>query len=121
LYAANLVLVAFSADVFFWVVGVIGCSCSIGNTVFRLFGDADINSTAGGAIGVVCVEKADRWFVPERTTRVNCFFSNPSWANAEDESSPNASSVSRGFFILAVRLTEWLFEVLSVQRTLMSK
>jgi hypothetical protein len=27
--------------------------------VFRLFGDANINSTAGGAIGVVCVEKAD--------------------------------------------------------------
>jgi hypothetical protein len=59
LHAANLVLVAPSPDVFFWVVGVIGSGYSLGAAVFRLFGDTDINSAAGGAIGIVCVEKPD--------------------------------------------------------------
>jgi hypothetical protein len=39
--------------------GEIGCSCSLGAAVFRLFGDTDINIAPGGAIGVECVEKAD--------------------------------------------------------------
>ncbi len=52
-------VIALGADVFFWVVGEIGCSCSLGAAVFRLFGDTDINIAAGGAIGVECVEKAD--------------------------------------------------------------
>jgi hypothetical protein len=55
----NLVFIALRADVFFWVVGEIGCSCSLGAAVFRLFGDTDINIAPGGAIGVECVEKAD--------------------------------------------------------------
>src|SRR5262245_35607005 len=48
-------------------------------------------------------KKPIRWFVPEATTRVNCFFSNPSWANADDESSPKANAASRRFFILILR------------------
>jgi hypothetical protein len=59
LYAANLVLVAFSADVVFCEEGEIGCSCNLGAAVFRLFGDTNISIAAGGAIGVEPVEKAD--------------------------------------------------------------
>ena len=52
-------LVALSADVFFWVVRIVCRSYSFGAAVFRLFGDTEINSAAGGAIGIVCVEKAN--------------------------------------------------------------
>jgi hypothetical protein len=37
-------------------------------------------------------EKPESFFFPKATTRVSCFFSSPSWANADDESSPNAST-----------------------------
>ena len=36
--------IALKADGFFWVVGEIGCSCSLGRAVFRLFGDTDVNN-----------------------------------------------------------------------------
>jgi hypothetical protein len=52
-------VIALGADIFFWVVGEIGCSCSLGASVFRLFGDTDSNIAAGGAIGVESGEKAD--------------------------------------------------------------
>ena len=38
--------------------------------------------------------------------RVNCFFSTPSWANADDGSSPNTGTVSRRLFILTVPFAE---------------
>jgi hypothetical protein len=47
------VLVALEADVFFWVVGEIACSCSLGRAVFRLFGDTNVDITSGSAIGVL--------------------------------------------------------------------
>jgi hypothetical protein len=59
LHPTNLMVIALGADVFFWVAGVIDCSCSLGAAVFRLFGDTDINIAAGGAIRMNCVEKAD--------------------------------------------------------------
>jgi hypothetical protein len=59
LHSTNLMVIALRADVFFWVVGEIGCSCNLGVAVFRLFGDTDINIAGGGAIGVERVEKAD--------------------------------------------------------------
>jgi hypothetical protein len=49
-HSTNLMVIALGADVFFWVVGEIDCSCSLGAAVFRLFGDTDINIAAGGAI-----------------------------------------------------------------------
>jgi hypothetical protein len=59
LHSANPVFIALGADVFFWIAGEIGCSCSLDRAVFRLFGDTDINIAAGGAIRMNCVEKAD--------------------------------------------------------------
>jgi hypothetical protein len=50
LYPASLVLVAPSADVFFWIAGEIGYSCSLGRAVFRLFGDTEFNLTIRDAI-----------------------------------------------------------------------
>jgi hypothetical protein len=57
---------------------------------------------AAGSVGEV--KKPIRCFVPDATTRLNSFFSSPSWANADDESSPNASTVSRTVLIFIVRL-----------------
>jgi hypothetical protein len=59
LHPTNLMTIAPGADVFFWEVGEIGCSCSLDRAVFWLFGDTDINITTGGAVRVDCVEKAD--------------------------------------------------------------
>ena len=59
LHSLNLVLIALVADVFFWVAGEIGCSCSLDRAVFWLFGDANIDITTGGAVRVDCVEKAN--------------------------------------------------------------
>jgi hypothetical protein len=39
LHSANPVFIALGADVFFWIAGEIGCSCSLDRAVFRLFGD----------------------------------------------------------------------------------
>ena len=52
-------LVALSADVFFRIVRIIRRSYRLGAAVLRLFSDTEINSAAGGAIGIVCVEKAN--------------------------------------------------------------
>jgi hypothetical protein len=52
-------VIALGADVFFSVVGEIGCSCNLDRAVFWLFGDTDIDIAAGGAIRVERVEEAD--------------------------------------------------------------
>ena len=52
LLTTNLVLIALVADILFWVAGEIGCSCTLGRAVFRLFGNTDIDITVSGAIGV---------------------------------------------------------------------
>jgi hypothetical protein len=83
--------------------------------VLRLLGDADVDVAAGGAVRVEGVEEAD----PRARSRSNdtgelLFFQRfrwrCPWANADDESSPNASTISRRFFILTVRLTDGWFK-----------
>jgi hypothetical protein len=59
LHSTNLMVIALIAETFFWVVGEIGCSCSLDAAVFRLFGDTDINIAQGGAIGVGPSVEAD--------------------------------------------------------------
>jgi hypothetical protein len=48
--------------------------------------------------GLSQVKKPTRWFMSEGRTRVNYFFSSPSWAHA-DHDSPHASATNRSFFI----------------------
>jgi hypothetical protein len=57
--ALNLVLIALRADIFFWIMGVMGRSYSFHRAMFGLFGDTNVDVTAGSAIGVECSEEAD--------------------------------------------------------------
>src|SRR6516162_7254396 len=59
LHSTNLVFIALRADIFFWIVGVIGRSYSLARAMFGLFGDTESNVTTGSAIRMKCVEKAD--------------------------------------------------------------
>jgi len=70
-------VIALGADVFLWVAGEKGCSCSLDATVFRLFGDTDINIAAGGAIRMNCVEKADSLLCSRRDDTGELFFFQP--------------------------------------------
>ena len=42
-HALNLVLIALRADIFFWIMGVIGHSYSFHRAMFGLFGDTDVD------------------------------------------------------------------------------
>jgi hypothetical protein len=57
--ALNLVLIALRADIFFWIMDVIGLSYGFHRAMFGLFGDTDVDITTGGAIGVECSVEAD--------------------------------------------------------------
>jgi len=59
LLAANLVFIAFGADVFFWVARIKACRFDFDSAVFWLFGNTDIDIARGGAIGVKCGEAAN--------------------------------------------------------------
>jgi hypothetical protein len=48
----NLVLIALRADIFFWILDVIGRSYSFHRAMFGLFGDTDVDITSGRAIGI---------------------------------------------------------------------
>jgi hypothetical protein len=57
LHSTNLMVIALGADVFFWVVGEIGCNCNFGAAVFRLFGNTDIDiktRRSGGRLSASC-------------------------------------------------------------------
>src|SRR4029453_10864489 len=56
-HSLNLVLIALVTVAFFGEDRKMGCRPYLDFTVFRLFGDADIDIAAGGAIGVECGEK----------------------------------------------------------------
>ena len=45
--ALNFVLIALGADIFFWIMGVIGPSYSFQRAMFGLFGDTDSDITSG--------------------------------------------------------------------------
>src|SRR5260370_39050014 len=59
LRALNLVLIALNADIFFWIMDVIGHSYSFHRAMFGLFGDTDVDITSGRAIGVEINVEAD--------------------------------------------------------------
>jgi hypothetical protein len=94
------VLIALKADMFFWVAGEIACSCNLDRAVFWL--SRTLTLPMAVQSGLVQVQKPIRVFVPEATTRLNCLCSSPSSANADDESSPNANTVSKRFFIFII-------------------
>src|SRR4029453_13663607 len=56
-HSLNLVLIALVTVAFFGEGREMGCRRYLDFTVFRLFGDADIDIAAGGAIGVEGVDK----------------------------------------------------------------
>jgi hypothetical protein len=53
------VIIAPSADVFFWEGGEIGCSYSLDRAVFWLFGDTNSDIAASGTVRVNCIDEAD--------------------------------------------------------------
>jgi hypothetical protein len=53
------VIIAPSADVFFWEAGEIGCSYSLDRAVFWLFGDTNSDIAASGTVRVNCIDEAD--------------------------------------------------------------
>ena len=60
LHSTNLMVIAFGADAFFWVVGEIDCSCSLGAAVFRLFGHTAVCRTMASA-AVMAITKSMIW------------------------------------------------------------
>ena len=54
--ATNLVLIAFGADVFFWVAGIKACGPDFDRAVFWLFGNTDIHVTEAVQSGLSAVK-----------------------------------------------------------------
>ena len=70
-------LVAPSADVFFWVVGEISRSCSLCRAVFRFLGDTDFNLTTRVAVRGEVGEETDPLIFTRSNDMCGLLFSQP--------------------------------------------
>jgi hypothetical protein len=107
--AFDLVQIALGANAFFWIARKIHRIDRFDAAMFRFFGDANSEiALLCGAIGIERGDKIDplissRWNDTRELVFFQSFVSGRIWANADDESSPNANAASRKFFILILR------------------